>query len=102
MHDHLVRNRQTLSTHCSDAIETCCIPRLLNIAMLRLKDGFTYICNPMNSKFYNYLSLKIDELLNSNIYIVSSPESKKPIIAKFARSDHETGYYYIAETQTYP
>jgi len=54
---------------------------------------------------FDYLSLSIGERLNIKIYVVSSlefekPEFEKPIIAKFARSPYEIGYY-TAETQAY-
>jgi hypothetical protein len=51
-------------------------------------------------KSYEYLSFKIGERLRANVYIASSPEFEKPIIAKFARFHWEIGYY-IAETQVY-
>ncbi|KAH8586931.1 hypothetical protein B0O99DRAFT_602091 [Bisporella sp. PMI_857] len=49
---------------------------------------------------YECLSLKIGERLRSNVYIASSPQSEKPIVAKFARFYWEIGYY-IAETEAY-
>lgn len=57
--------------------------------------------NPLwHSKFYPYLSFEIGERLRSNVYMASSPQFEKPIVAKFARFDWEIGYY-IAETQAY-
>ncbi|OBT68697.1 hypothetical protein VE03_01821 [Pseudogymnoascus sp. 23342-1-I1] len=57
--------------------------------------------NPLwHSKFYSYLSLEIGERLRANVYMASSLEFKKPVVAKFARFEWEIGYY-IAETQAY-
>ena len=57
--------------------------------------------NPLwHSKFYPYLSFEIGERLRSNVYMASSPQFEKPIVAKFARFHWEIGYY-IAETQAY-
>lgn len=51
-------------------------------------------------KSYEYLSLQIGERLRSNVYMASSPQFEKPVVAKFARFYWEVGYY-IAETQVY-
>ncbi|KAL5347507.1 hypothetical protein ACLOAV_007819 [Pseudogymnoascus australis] len=57
--------------------------------------------NPLwHPKSYSYLSLEIGERLRANVYMASSPEFKKPVVAKFARFEWEIGYY-IAETQAY-
>jgi hypothetical protein len=49
---------------------------------------------------YDYLSFKIGQRLRANVYVASSSQFKKPIIAKFARFEWEIGYY-ITETQVY-
>ena len=42
--------------------------------------------NPLwHSKSYQYLSFGIGERLRSNVYMASSPQFEKPIVAKFAR-----------------
>lgn len=57
--------------------------------------------NPLwHPKIYEYLSLKIGERLRSNVYMASSPQFEKPIIAKFARFHWEI-WYYVAETLAY-
>ncbi|TVY83328.1 hypothetical protein LSUE1_G001753 [Lachnellula suecica] len=53
-----------------------------------------------HTKSYDYLSLEIGQRLRANVYVASSPQFKKPIIAKFARFEWEIGYY-ISETQAY-
>ncbi len=53
-----------------------------------------------HSKSYDYLSFEIGERLKSNVYMASSPQFEKPVVAKFARFDWEIGYC-IAETQAY-
>lgn len=52
-------------------------------------------------KSFDYLSLKNQERLKSNVYLASSAQHPGgPVIAKFARFDWEVGYY-VAETQAY-
>ncbi|KAF4628659.1 hypothetical protein G7Y89_g9488 [Cudoniella acicularis] len=51
-------------------------------------------------KSYDYLSLKIGKRLRSNVYLASSLQFEKPIIAKFARFDWEIRYY-VSETGAY-
>jgi hypothetical protein len=53
-----------------------------------------------HAKSYDYLSFKIRQRLRANVYMASSPQFEKPIIAKFARFDWEIGYY-TAESQVY-
>ncbi len=42
----------------------------------------------------------MDQRLRSNVYLASSPQFEKPLIAKYARFDWEIGYY-TAETRAY-
>ncbi|KAK0111010.1 hypothetical protein ONS95_001390 [Cadophora gregata] len=49
---------------------------------------------------YDYLSLHIGERLRSNVYMESSPQFEKPVVAKFARFHWEIEYY-VAETRAY-
>lgn len=49
---------------------------------------------------YDYLSLDIRERLKANVYLVSSPQSGKRMVAKFARFDWEIDYY-ISEARAY-
>lgn len=53
-----------------------------------------------HSESYDYLAFKIGERLKSNVYVASSPQFPKAVVAKFARFDWEIGYY-VAETQVY-
>ena len=53
-----------------------------------------------HAKSYDYLSFKIGPQLKSHVYVASSPQFTRPIIAKHARFEWDIGYY-IAETQAY-
>jgi len=64
------------------------------------RKDFPSITPLWHAKSYDYLSFNIGERLKSNVYVASSPQFEKPIIAKFARFEWEIGYY-IAETQVY-
>lgn len=64
------------------------------------RKDFPSITPLWHAKSYDYLSFKIGQRLRANVYVASSPQFKKPIIAKFARFEWEIGYY-ITETQAY-
>ncbi|KAH8770533.1 alpha-galactosidase a precursor [Hyaloscypha finlandica] len=49
------------------------------------RKDFPSITPLWHAKSYDYLSFKIGERLRSNVYVASSPQFMKPIIAKFAR-----------------
>jgi predicted Ser/Thr protein kinase len=64
------------------------------------RKAFPSIAPLWHAKSYDHLSLKIGQRLRANVYMASSQQFEKPIIAKFARFGWEIGYY-TAETQVY-
>ena len=65
-----------------------------------LKKELPSISPLWHPKSYDYLPFQIGERLRSNVYMASSPQFEKPIVAKFARFHWEIGYY-VAETLAY-
>ena len=64
------------------------------------RKDFPSITPLWHAKSYDYLSFNIGQRLRANVYVASSPQFEKPIVAKFARFEWEIGYY-VTETQVY-
>ncbi|KAJ8070519.1 hypothetical protein OCU04_000893 [Sclerotinia nivalis] len=64
------------------------------------KRDFPSIKPAWHTKSYDYLSFKLQLRAGPSVYIASSPQFEKPIIAKFARFGWEIDYF-INETKAY-